>query len=113
MDRPRFVVGVCTIALPIKAAAQARRYRVGVVHRGGPYIDVIDGLRDGLKALRLSEGKDYVLHVRVVTGDDKAIESAAGSLELEKVDVIYSVASSTTVAVKRATKAVPIVFYTG
>jgi len=112
MDRRGFVVGICTLALPVAAGAQARLYRVGIVHRGGPYAAAIDGLRDGLKDLRMSEGAQYVLHVRA-SAIVKGVESAAAALEQEKVDVIFSVATSTTIAVKRATKSVPIVFYSG
>ena len=46
-------------------------------------------------------------------GDPKALEAAAKALEQEKVDVIYSLSTSITLAVKRATASVPIVFYAG
>ena len=112
MDRRGFVVGICTLALPLVSRAQAKLYRIGVVQRGGPYAAAIDGLKDGLKDLRMTEGAQYVLHVRA-SATTKGVESAATTLEQEKVDVIYSVATSTTIAVKRATKSVPIVFYAG
>jgi putative ABC transport system substrate-binding protein len=41
------------------------------------------------------------------------VESAARTLEEQKVDLIYSITTSVTLAAKRATKSVPIVFYTG
>ena len=113
MDRRRFVVGICTIGLPLVARAQAKLYRIGVIHRGGPYAGAIDGLKDGLKDLRMAEGKQYLLHVRAVSSDLKGVEAAAGALEAEKVDVVYAVGTTTTIAVKRATKTVPIVFYAG
>ncbi len=46
-------------------------------------------------------------------GDPKALEETARALEREKVDLIYSVTTSVTLAVKRATANVPIVFYAG
>jgi putative tryptophan/tyrosine transport system substrate-binding protein len=102
------------LAAPLSVAAQQLRiYRVGVVLHGGSYSAAIDGLRDGLKELGLEEGKHFILHVRETKGDLKSVEAAARALESEKVDLIYSVASSITVAVKRATKSVPIVFYAG
>ena len=94
-------------------AQQSRLYRVGVVLQGGPYSAAVDGLRDGLKDLGLEEGKQYVLHVHDAKGDQKAVEAAARSLEGRKVDLIYAVASSVAVVVKRVTKRVPIVFYAG
>jgi putative ABC transport system substrate-binding protein len=110
-DRRAFIAGA--LALPLAAWAQPRLYRIGVIYNGGPYTAAIDGLRDGLKDLGIAEGRNYVFHFRNVRGDLSAVEGAARSLELEKVDLIYSVATTTTVRVKRATKTVPIVFYAG
>ncbi len=102
------------LAAPLAAQAQQPRvYRVGVVLQGGPYLGTVDGLRKGLAELGLEEGKQLILHVRDGKGDLKAVEQAARDLEREKVDLIYSVASSVTLTVKRATKTVPIVFYAG
>jgi len=94
-------------------AQQARVYRVGVVLQGGPYSGAVDGLRKGLGELGLEEGKQFILHIREGKGDLKAVEQAAGDLEREKVDLIYAISSSVTLAVKQATKTVPIVFYAG
>jgi putative ABC transport system substrate-binding protein len=104
-----------TLATSLSAEAQqaGKTYRVGVVHVGGPYGAMIDGLRSGLKEHGFEEGKQYVLHIRDVKGDPKALEAAAKALEQEKVDVIYSLSTSITLAVKRATASVPIVFYAG
>jgi putative ABC transport system substrate-binding protein len=103
------------LAAPLSARAQqaGKTYRVGVVHVGGPYGAMIDGLRSGLKEQGFEEGKQYVLHIRDVKGDPKALEAAAKALEQEKVDVIYSLSTSITLAVKRAPGSVPIVFYAG
>jgi len=102
------------VAAPLAAGAQqARVYRVGVLLLGGSYSTAIDGLRDGLKDLGLEEGKQFVLHIRDVKGDLKAVDAGARSLEAEKVDLIFTLATSVTIAAKRATKSVPILFYAG
>jgi putative ABC transport system substrate-binding protein len=102
------------LAAPLAAEAQqARVYRVGVILQGGPYLGAVDGLRKGLGELGLEEGKQFILHVREGKGDLKAVEEAAKDLEREKVDLIYSVATSVTLVVKGATKTVPIVFNVG
>jgi putative ABC transport system substrate-binding protein len=101
-------------AAPLAAGAQqAHVYRVGVVLQGGPYSAAIDGLRDGLRELGLAEGKQFVLHIRDLKSDLKSAEAASRSLEEEKVDLIYTLATSVTLAAKRATQSVPIVFYAG
>ncbi|HJV57738.1 MAG TPA: ABC transporter substrate-binding protein [Methylomirabilota bacterium] len=103
------------IAAPVAAGAQQtqQRYRVGVVLQGGPFYAMIDGFRDGLKELGFEEGRQYLLHIRDVKGDPKALLETARALEQEKVDVIYSLSTSVTLAVKHATASVPIVFYVG
>jgi len=108
------ILTVVVLASPSMVdAQQARIYRVGVVLQGGSYSAAVDGLRDGIKDLGLEEGKQVVLHVRDTKGDLKAVEAAASRLERESVDVIYAVATSVAVVVKRVTKRVPIVFYAG
>jgi putative ABC transport system substrate-binding protein len=118
MDRRTFIGSVASsvLAAPLSAFAQAQQakvYRVGVIHEGGPYYVGVDGLKEGLRELGFAEGKDYVLEIRDLKGDRKGAEEAARSLEREKVDLIYTEASSVTIAVKRATTGVPIVFAVG
>ena len=116
MDRRTFLAGMGAVLLaaPLVAQAQQTRvYRVGVVHQGGAYSEMVEGLREALKELGFKEGQQLVLDVRDTKGDLKAVEAAAKSLEAAKVDLIVSVASSTTIAVKQATQSVPIVFYAG
>lgn len=102
-------------AAPLASMAQQaeKTYRIGVVHLGGPYTAMIDGLRSGLKDLGFEEGRQYSLDIRDVKGDPKALEPAGRALEQEKVDVIYSLSTSITLAVRRGTVSVPIVFYAG
>jgi putative ABC transport system substrate-binding protein len=86
--------------------------RVGVIHQGGPYAAVVDGLRQGLRDLGLEDGKHIALEIRVAS-DLEAVEEAAKDFEREKVDLIYTIATSVTIAAKRATVHTPIVFFAG
>ena len=94
-------------------AQQIKMYRVGVIHEGGTFNAVVDGLKDGLGELGLKEGKNYVLEISDLKGDRKAGVEAARSLERGKVDLIYVVSTSPATVVKRATVEVPIVFAVG
>jgi putative ABC transport system substrate-binding protein len=88
--------------------------RVGVVYQGGPYEVSIEGLREGLRARGLEEGRDIALVVRNVRGDVAAAEAAARALERDdKVDLIVAIGTTPARAAKRATTAVPIVFSAG
>jgi len=95
------------------AYAQSQPYRIGIIREGGPDVAAVDGLKEGLKELGLVEGTDYALVTRDLTGDRAAVRPAAESLEREKVDLIYSIATSVTIAVKRATSRTPVVFAVG
>jgi hypothetical protein len=55
MDRRTFIGGLAggLLAGPLAAEAQpaGKTYQVGIVHPGGPYYTMIDGLKDGLREL--------------------------------------------------------------
>ena len=77
---------------------------MGVVYQGGPYEASIEGLREGLKAAGLEEGRDIALLLRNVRGDVAAAEAAARALERDdKVDVIVAIGTTAARAAKRAT----------
>ncbi len=94
-------------------AQQPKVYRVGVLLPGGAWYEIIDGLRVGLRELGLEEGKQFVLEIRDTKADLKAAEEAARNLEQEKVNLIYTTRTSVTIAAKRATADIPIVFCAG
>jgi putative ABC transport system substrate-binding protein len=93
------------------ASAQAKAHRVGVILQGGPWYVIIDALRNGLR--QLGEQKQLVLDIHDTRGDLNAVEDAARTLEKEKVDLICTIATSVSLAAKRATDNVPIVFVAG
>jgi putative ABC transport system substrate-binding protein len=108
-----FLAALVLGSVPLAQAQPDKVFRIGVVHEGGPFYIVVEGLKDGLKELGLDAGKHYVLEVRDLKGDRQAAEEAARSLEREKVNLIYAVSTSVTTLVKRATAEVPIVFAVG
>jgi putative tryptophan/tyrosine transport system substrate-binding protein len=116
MKRKNFgvVLGALLLALSFPAEAQQPKlYRVGVITAGGQWNETIDGLRVGLKELGFEEGKQFILASRDTKGDIKAAEEAARNLEQEKVNLIFTTQSSVTIAAKRATADIPIVFCAG
>jgi putative ABC transport system substrate-binding protein len=107
-----FVVVLIAVAV-VAEAQQPKVYRVGVLLPGDAWYEIIDGLRFGLKELGLEEGKQFVLDIRDTKGDAKAAEEAARNLEQEKVNLIYATRTSVTIAAKRATAEISIVFSAG
>ena len=118
IQNPKWV-GIFAIALTfafggaVVEAQQTKVYRVGVIHQGGPYKTVVDGLRDGLKQLGLEEGKHLLLNVRDSKGDVKAVEAAAKDFEKDRVNLIFVVTTSAVTPVKKVTSQIPIVFAVG
>jgi len=103
------------LACAVDARAQSTPpQRIGVVFEGGDaYQEMLEGFKDGLRELGLEEGRNYALEIRDLQGDLRAVPEAARALERARVRLIYSMASSVTVAVKEATTEVPIVFALG
>ena len=105
-----------TVLLPavfLVDAQQAKVYRVGVIHQGGPYGAVVDGLRDGLRQLGYEEGKQIRLEIRDTKSDPKLVEEAARIFERERVNLIWAITTSVATAVKNATSQIPVVFSVG
>lgn len=94
-------------------AQQPKIYRIGVLVPGEPWYEIIDGLRVGLKELGLEDGKQYTLAIRDWLGDAKAAEAAAKNFEQEKVNLIYTTSTNSTIAARRAAAEIPIVFCVG
>jgi putative ABC transport system substrate-binding protein len=87
---------------------------VGVVFQGGPYESSIAGLRDGLRAAGLEDGRHVTLLIRNAQGDMALAEAAARTLERDdRVEVIVAITTTAALAAKRATMEVPIVFAAG
>ena len=106
--------GALLLALGLPAQAQpAKADRVGVVHLGGPFSSIVDGLRAGLKELKLEEGKQIVLEIQDTRGDLKSAEEAARKFEQEKAKLIYAVTAPVVTAARQVTKDIPIVFNVG
>jgi ABC-type uncharacterized transport system substrate-binding protein len=112
-----FVFAICDFLYSLSVSVQAQQpnaYRIGVVTGGGAFYETIDGLRSGLKQLGFEEGKQFVLAIRDTKSDvAKAAEEAARNLEQENVNLIYTTQTNVTIAARRATANIPIVFCAG
>lgn len=115
--RARLVAGGLAAILFFSAvfasAQNSRVAKIGVILQGGPWYAVVEGLRDGLKELGLVEGTHFVLEIRDTKGDLKAVENAAKELEQAKISLIFTAATSVSLAAQKATEKTPIVFVAG
>ena len=101
---------ILLLTVSLAEAQQGKIYRLGVVHQGGQFQAVVDGLRDGLKELGYEEGKQIQLDIRDAKGDLGVVKEAAKAFEREKANLIYAVTTTVVTAVKESTVNVPIVF---
>ena len=97
----------------VAMAQQTKAYRIGILVPGEAWYEIIDGLRVGLKQQGLAEGKQFVLAIRDWQGDAKVAEEAARNFEQEKIDLIYTTSTNSTITARRATTEIPIVFCAG
>jgi putative ABC transport system substrate-binding protein len=95
------------------AAQQTKAYRVGVVHPGGPYQAVVEGLRIRLRELGYEEGKHTFLEIRDTKSDLKLVEEAARIFERDRVNLIYAITTSVTTVVRNVDSQIPVVFSVG
>ena len=107
------IAAAILFSVHVAGAQDTKVPRVGVILQGGPWYAIVEGLRDGLRELGLAEGKQFVLDIRDTRGDLKAVEDAAKSLEQQKVNLIYTAATSVSLVAKRVTKNIPIIFVAG
>lgn len=109
------MLGLAWFALgaPCVADAQQARppYRVGTLTAAwAPNHPAVEGLRAGLAALGMNEGRDVVFDHRYVEGRLEELPVAAASLVASRIDVLFTVAENATQAAANATTKLPIVF---
>jgi putative ABC transport system substrate-binding protein len=106
-----FTLGV--LASPPAADAQraSRPYRVGVLHTGFfEEIPSVAGLKAGLKALGLEEGRDVTLDIRFTRGKLDEAPAAAAALVQSGVDLIFAQTEQSVRPFKEVTHSIPVVF---
>jgi putative ABC transport system substrate-binding protein len=104
-------LGLLTAPLVANAQQPARPYRIGILHEAYfANIPQVEGLKAGLKALGLEEGRDVTFDVQFTRGDPRATPAAAAALARAGADLIFAAHEEPTQAAKAATQTIPIVF---
>lgn len=94
-----------------EAQPPGRTYRIGVLDNAfGPASPSLLGLRAGLKAEGLEEGREVKLDIRSTGSDEKLTATLAAALARENPDVIVAFGESETRAAKAAAPQIPVVF---
>ena len=108
------IISVGLLASVVAASAQAvPPPQIGVILQGGPWYAMVEGLKAGLKELKLDEGHHFGLLIRDTRGDLNAVAEAARDFERAKVKLIFTASTSVSVAAHRAAGTIAIVFGAG
>jgi ABC-type uncharacterized transport system substrate-binding protein len=107
MNRRAFVTGLgAVLAAPLAVEAQPSR----TTNRIGVLTDLAwDALREGVRDLGYTEGKNITFEARRSEGQTEQWPTLAAELVRGKVDVIVTQGTPATLAAKRATTTIPIV----
>jgi putative ABC transport system substrate-binding protein len=99
------------LSAPAAAAAPAKPYRVGVINEAwAANHPAVEGLKAGLRERGIVEGRDVVFDIHFTRGKPGAADAAAQELLKAGVDLIFTSDHAPTLAARKATKSVPIVF---
>lgn len=105
------LVAVAILAASSAQAESTRPYRIGVLNEAfSANHPTVEGLKEGLRDLGLVEGPDVAYEIRFTKGDPVSTATAAAELVKAGVDVIFTSNESATLAAKKATQRIPIVF---
>jgi putative ABC transport system substrate-binding protein len=105
------LVGVVLGSSGAKAGPPGRPWRIGVLNNAfGPGTPTIEGVKAGIKAKGLEEGRDVIFDVRSTGAEERTIAPLAAALARERPDVIVAVGEKETRAATAAAPGTPVVF---
>ena len=105
------LLGVLLASSGVGAQSRGRPYRVGVLNNAFlPGTPPINGLRAGIKAEGLEDGRDVKFDIRNTGSDDKKTVELAAALAKEQPHVIVTVGAAEAKAARTAAPQIPIVF---
>src|SRR5437016_3069857 len=105
------LIGVVLESSGATAQPQGQPYRIGVMNNAFvPGIPPIMGLRAGIKAEGLEEGRDVKLDIRSTGSDEKKATALAAELARENPHVIVAIGEFETRAAMAAAPRTPVVF---
>jgi putative ABC transport system substrate-binding protein len=97
-------------ALPAQAQPAEKVARIGYLAPHSPQTWQVDVLRQGLRDLGWTEGRNLIIDYRSAEGRFDRLPALAAELAALKVQVIVAVATVPALAAKRASDTIPIVF---
>jgi putative tryptophan/tyrosine transport system substrate-binding protein len=93
------------------AQQERRTYRIGVLNEAwAANHPTVEGLKEGMLELGFVEGRDVTYEIRFTRGEPGATDAVAAELAKAGVDLIFTSNEPATLAAKKATQRIPVVF---
>jgi len=106
-----FTLGILASPLVADAQRASRPYRIGVLHTGFfEEIPSVAGLKAGLRALGLEEGREVTFDIRFARGRLEEVPVLAASLVGTRPDLLVAMQEFSARALRLATSKIPVVF---
>jgi putative ABC transport system substrate-binding protein len=101
-----------TLSLPAQAQQTARIHRIGILSpsSGSFFSARVETFRQRLRQLGYVEGKNIVIEYRYAEGKPERLPDLAAELVRLKVDIIVTIGPGPTLAAKKASATIPVVF---
>ena len=99
-----------TLSLPAEAQQPARIHRIGILFPSSIYSARVEAFRQRLRELGYVEGKNIVIEYRYAEGKSGRLPDLVAELVRLKVDIIVTIGPGATLAAKKASATIPIVF---
>ena len=100
------------ISFPAHAQKEPVTHRMGILHAGTPPDINTDIFIDGLRQLDYSDGKNISIEHQFAQGKSDRLPELAKELVQMKVDAMFGGGAPAALALKQATRTIPIVFVT-
>src|SRR5262245_30595686 len=103
------LVGIAAGAVPFRAEAQEKHFRIGLISAAPPTPEMLRAFRDAMRERGYIEGQNVAFDVRWPKGALSDDPDAVTHLVKGNFDVIVAWATPTVAAVRRQTSSIPIV----
>jgi putative ABC transport system substrate-binding protein len=105
------VILLTTLGVSAEAQGAGHPFRIGVINAAyAASHPTVEGLKAGLKALGLEDGRDVTFDIRFTEGKLDTMPTVAKALVTTGVDLIFTSGEAATQAARDATVSLPIVF---